>query len=223
MRAGPERQTDRFVRLREIDHGDLVTRRHHRADGQIAQPHHARDHLLFAGLQHAGILGLDHERVDFLLAHLLLSLAALAEHPQQRLAGAIEDPDQRQRYFREHHHRGRDLYRHSLGIAQSDLLRHQFADNQRGIGNERHHRADAERIGGALRQPHTHKPYRQPRAERRARERAGQHADQRDADLHGGEKFSGVRRQREGAARATHALFNKSGQPRGTGRDNGEF
>ena len=74
----------------------LVPRRHHGADRQVAEPHHAGDHFLFAGLQHAGVLRLDHEGADFLFADFFLRLAALAEQPEQHLAGAVQQPHQRQ-------------------------------------------------------------------------------------------------------------------------------
>ena len=59
---------DHGRRIGEVDHADLVARRHHGADREIAEPHHARDHLLLAGLEHAGMFGLDHQRADFVLA-----------------------------------------------------------------------------------------------------------------------------------------------------------
>ena len=63
---------------------------------------------------------------------------------------------------------------------------------------ERDDDADAERIGEARRQPRPCENRRQPRAERGAGKRAGQHADQRDADLHRGQEFAGIFGQVEG-------------------------
>ncbi len=215
MRVVLEREPDRLRRLREIDHADLVTRRHHSTDRQVAEPHHTRDHFLLARLQHAGVFRLDDERADFILAHFLLGVAALAEQPEQRLAGTIENPDQRQGYFGEHDHRGRDLHGHRLGIAQCNLLRHQFADDERRIRDQSHHCADADRVGDRLRQSECFQPLRGTRAERRARKRAGCHADQCDTDLDGRQKFSGVGCESERATRTAHALFDESHQPRG--------
>ena len=83
---------------------------------------------------------------------LLFGFAAMAEQPEQRLAGTIEQPHQRQRDLRHQHHRRRDLDRDRFGIAQRDLLRHQFADDQRGIGDDADDEADADGVGEALRQ-----------------------------------------------------------------------
>ena len=56
-----------------------------------------------------------------------------------------------------------------------------------------------------------------PRTGRRA------DADQRDADLHGGEKFSRIGSQRERAAGTGNALGDKAGQPRRPGGDDGQL
>ena len=200
-----------------------MPRRHHGCDRKIAEPHHAGDHLLFAGLQHAGIFGFDHQSADFLLADFFFRLAALTEQPQQALAGPVEQPHQRQRDLCQQHHRRRDLDRDRFGIAQRDLLRHQFADDQGCIGDDPDHDADADRFRKALRQSEFDQPGGQPLPQRRAGEGAGQHADQRDADLHGGEEFAGIGGQRQRAARAGDAFFDQRRQPRRPGRHDGQF
>jgi hypothetical protein len=45
----------------QVDHAHLATRRHDGTDGKIAEAHDARDHFLFAGFEHAGILRFDNE------------------------------------------------------------------------------------------------------------------------------------------------------------------
>ena len=64
-------------------------------------------------------------------------------------------------------------------------------------------------------------PVAEPRAERRAAERAGQDADQRDADLDGGQEAAGIFGQRErtgGAARAVLGHLLQPHAPRGDDR-----
>jgi hypothetical protein len=90
MTAGHQRGANRLQVIGQIDHADLAARRHDGADRKIAEAHDARDHFLFAGFEHAGILGFDDEGADFILADFLAGLAAVAEQPQQCLAGAIE-------------------------------------------------------------------------------------------------------------------------------------
>ena len=63
----------------EIDHAHLATRRHDGTDGKIAEAHDARDHFLFAGLEHAGILGFDDQGADFILADFLAGRAAMTQ------------------------------------------------------------------------------------------------------------------------------------------------
>ena len=62
--------------------------------GPVAEPHDARDHLLFAGLQDARVLGLVDEVMDLVLRHLLLGLAAAAEQREDQLAGEIQQKHQ---------------------------------------------------------------------------------------------------------------------------------
>ena len=68
-------------------------------------------------------------------------------------------------------------------MAQRDLLRHEFADHDREIGD----RANHQRIGGGLGQARRKAPALEnllkAGAEARAGENAGQDADERDADL----------------------------------------
>ena len=199
----------------DVDHAHFVPRRHHGADRQVAKPHHARDHFLFAGLQHAGIFGFDDEGADLLLADLFFGIAPVTEQPEQRLARAIQQPHQRQRNRRQQHHRRRHPDGHGLGIAQRDLLRHQFADDQRSIGDDGDNDADADRVRETLRQPAFHQPCGETQPQCGAGQGAGQHADQGNPDLHGGEKFAGIGRQSERAARTGNALCDKTGQPRG--------
>ena len=85
--------------------------------------------------------------MDLVLRDLLLGLAAAAEQREDQLAGEIEQEDERQRDPRQNVHRGRDLDRDALGVAQRHLLRHQLADDQGGVGDERDDDADADDVG----------------------------------------------------------------------------
>lgn len=210
MRALLERKADGFGRLGQIDHRHFMPRRHDRADGKIAKAHHARDHLLLAGFEHACVFRLHDQCVDFFFANFLFGVAALTEQPEQALAGAIENPHQRQRYFCENRHRRCDLHRDRLGIAQRDLLRHKLTDDQRGVGNQRDHQTDAQRIRHARRQAKARQPPRQARAEGRAGKCTGEHADQRDADLDRGQKLAGVGGQCQRAPRAADLFLNQA-------------
>ncbi len=95
MRALRESLADRVQVVAQVDHVDLAPRRHHRAHRPVAEPHHARDHFPLAGLEHAGVLGFDDQRADFVLGDPLFLLAAVAEQPQQGPAGQVEQHDQR--------------------------------------------------------------------------------------------------------------------------------
>ena len=172
----------------EVQPVDLGARRHDGAHGAVAEPHDAGDHAALVGFDGAVMLGLGDQHLDLLVGDLFLALAVLAEQPQNRAAGEIEQEDERQRHLGQDGHGRRDHDGDALGIAQRDLLGHEFADDQRAVGDRRHDDADAERIGKAGRHSHRHEGLAQPLAERCAGECARQHADQRDADLHGGQE-----------------------------------
>ena len=193
-------------RVGQIDHAHFAARRHDGTDGQIAEAHDARDHFLFTGLEHAGILGFDHEGTDFILADLFAGLAALTEQitmpcPIDREATRAGDET-----FASIIMQGATRTATGFGIAQGDLLRHQFADDERCVGDQGHDGTDPDSIGYALRPAGIDQQAAQPPAERGAGNRARQHADQRDADLDRGEKFSGIGCQRQRAARALDVL-----------------
>ncbi|MGX1065874.1 hypothetical protein AB7M39_005239 [Bradyrhizobium diazoefficiens] len=109
------------------------------------------------------------------------------------------------------------------GSRSAHLLRHQLADDQCGVGDERDDDADADDVGDAGGQAELDQPLRQPLPERRAGERTREHADQRDADLHRREEFAGIGRQRQRAVGAAHALGGEQREAGRTGRDHGQL
>ena len=125
--------------------------------------------------------------------------------------------------------RGQDVHRrgdaggHRLGIGQRKLLGHQLADDQRAVGDERHHDADAERIGDAARHAQFGERVGEAQADGGARKGARQHADQRDADLHGGQELAGVGGQEQGALGAGDATLGHHAQARRPGGHHGQF
>ena len=176
----------------QIDPVDLGARRHHRAHGAVAKPHDAGNHAPLVGFDGAVMLGLGNQHLDLLVGHLLFAFAALAEQPQYGAAGNVEQEDQRRRNGGEDGHRRRHPGCHAFGIAQGDLLGHQFTDDQREIGDDGNDNADAERIGDAFANARRGQEDRQPVAKRGAGEGAGKDADQGNADLHRRQEFARV-------------------------------
>ncbi len=81
------------------------------------------------------------------------------------------------------------------------------------------HDADPERVGDASDKPDAIRPLAQPLAKRGAGKCAGQHADQRDADLHRGEEAARIGAERQRAPGALdvavyHCLRGGRGGPR---------
>jgi 2,3,4,5-tetrahydropyridine-2-carboxylate N-succinyltransferase len=71
-------------------------------------------------------LGLGDDGLHLLLGDLLAAVVLLAEQGEDELAGNIQQPDQRGGHPRQQRHGGSHHDGDALGIAQRDLLRHQF-------------------------------------------------------------------------------------------------
>ena len=209
--------------IREVDELHLAPRRHQGAGGAIGQAHDAGDHLALVALQHAGRLRFGDDGAHLLLGDPLLRFALLTEQREHGLAREIEQEHQRRADPGEQRHRRRDAGSDALGIAQRDLLGHQLAEDQREVGDGDDDDADAQRIRCRLREAVRAEPFRQARAERGTRKRAREHADERDADLHGGEKAAGVFRKAHGCRRASVALIAENLEPSRPRGDDGEF
>jgi hypothetical protein len=101
-----------------------------------------------------------------------------------------------------------------LGRAQRELLGHQLADDQRGIGGENDNERESRLVGGALGNAEQRQPFADRRAEARARIGARQDADQGDADLDGRKKLARIAGQLERGACATLVIARHRLQPR---------
>jgi hypothetical protein len=77
-------------------------------------------------------------------------------------------------------------------LAQCDLLWHQFADDERDIGDDSNHQPDARRLGHNGWNAHGEKPLAQPQSKRGTRKGAGQDTNKRDADLDRREEFARI-------------------------------
>ena len=222
--AGRPQLLDHFLaRLAQVDQFDVEARRHQATGRSVGQPHDARDHVAFLGLEHAGALGLGDDGLDLLVGDPLLGLPALSEQAQHQPAGDVEQPDERGGDRGDERHQRGDAGGNALGIAQRDLLGHQLADDQRQVGNDDHDDADAQRQRDGRIDARAGKRRAQPFAQGGAREGARQHADKGDADLHGGEELAGVLLQLEGHGGAAAPLGREHLEARRPGGHDGEF
>ena len=147
------------------------------------------------------MLRLRDQHLDLLVGYAFLALAALTQEPEHHLAGFVEQPDERRGYLGQNGHRPSHAHRDRFGVAQGDLLRHQFTDDEGSIGDQRDHKTDAEPVGNAVGHAVADQRVCQPLADRRAGEGARQHADQRNADLNGWRKRR-IGRQLESTCRS---------------------
>ncbi len=157
-----------FRTVIDIDQLDLAPWGHQRSRGPVRQPHDARNHRGFFALDHAGALRLGKNGLDLLIGDAVATLSGLPEKAEHQTAGRIEKPDQRQGELRENGHRRGDFAGHCLGRAERNLLRHEFTDDQREIGDRHDDCSDAEGVGQPLGHALGDQPVREAGAERRA-------------------------------------------------------
>jgi hypothetical protein len=169
------------------------------------------------------VLRLGDQHLDLLVGHLLLGLAVLAKQPQQGAAGEIEQPDEGQGDFRENAHRRRHPDGYAFRVAERDLLGDKLADYQRAVGDHRHHDADAQRVGGVGGHAERQQLPGQAFAERGAGKSPGKHADQSDADLHGGQETAGIGAKRQSTAGPLHVPVDHRLEAGRTRRNHGQF
>ena len=214
---------DRRARLLRLGDLDLAPGGHQPARGAVGEAHDAGDHLGLGALHHARALGLGDHHADLLVADPVLAPAGSAEKREDRPPRAVEEPDEGRRPDRERPHRGGHARRDGLGPGEGDLLRNEFARDQREVGDRQHDETDAKAIREARRHPERGQGVREARAERGAREGARQDPHEGDADLDRGEEPPRILGKAKGHRRAALAAFGPDLQARGARGDHREL
>jgi hypothetical protein len=106
--------------------------------------------------------------VDFFFGHAVFAVPTLAQKPKEKLARLVQKPDQRCADHRKERHRRGHAHGDRLGVAERDLLGHEFAHDQADIGDRDDHAAHAQRCGPVGGYALFHQPQLQPEAQRRA-------------------------------------------------------
>lgn len=221
--AGENACPDGLRIIGEIDPGHVGARSHDAAHQTVAEAQDPGDHRPLVALDDARGLGLGHETTDLLLGHRARAFCLLADQPEHRPRRSVEEPHGRQSRARDHPHAGRHHAGDPFGVAQGEVLGDQFADDHRQVGDHADHQGVAQCVGPALAQAQIDQNQGEAVAQSRARDHAGEDADQRDADLNGGQKPPRLLGQREGGLRAGAALLGQGAQPALASRDQGQL
>ncbi len=120
-------------------------------------------------------------------------------------------------------HGGSDAGGDTLGIAQGDLLGHQFAQDQRQIGDDDDDEHHAQHIGDIGRDADGFQPIGEAQAQRGAGKGAGKHPNEGNADLDRGQELAGVFGEAERDGGALVALVGKDAQARRAGGYDRQF
>ena len=140
-------------------------------------------------LDRARAFRLGDEQPDLLLGDPLLRLLVAPEQAQDEPRGDLE---QSQPTGAGHAGERRHWRRHeggnALGIAERDLLGHELADDERKISDDRDHDGNPDRLGGPGPKTEHLEPVGQILGQGSPTKGAGEHPDERDADLDAGEE-----------------------------------
>ncbi|MNK88333.1 hypothetical protein D3C87_1082930 [compost metagenome] len=205
----------------QIDH--IAARHHQRGQLAIIEPEHVAHHRVLVTLDDTGLRAFHKQRVDLFFGHGRAAIRLDAEQPQHQARGAAQQLDERRGCRGKERdracHRARDGLRRQL----AEPLGHQFAQDNREIGQSGHHDGRGGIAGRRLRQAQACEPFAERRRQRGFPDHAVQHADGGNADLDGGQEPRGVLSELDGLYRATVAVFNLPLQPGLAGRDERDF
>ena len=198
--AGHRDGTDHLGRWRlDVEGIEVDSRPHDVAHAPLAEPQRLGRHRLLHRLEHSFRPSGLQQVLDVVDRHARLVLSVGAEQEEHRRGRDAHAPDERLGDPGEELHGGRDEAGKRLRPAEGQPFGHQFAEQQREEGEHRHEDGERDRFGhaGEARRAVGRDPggnvAHQPVATVGRRQRA----DERDADLHRGEKLVGTRRQFE--------------------------
>ncbi|MNV34777.1 hypothetical protein D3C71_1262080 [compost metagenome] len=204
-----------------VQPGNAVARGHQAVGGTVAQAHDAIHHVALVGVDDARLVALGHQHADLFFRDRCRLGLAQADDAQHQLGGARQQPHAGGGNARQPAHRHRDKAGDVFRTGQGEAFWHQFAEDQRQVGDQRdgQHLADEARIrlrfadqreGGRQRREGRLQLLGNRAANGVATVDTGQDADQGDADLHRGQEilwfFREFQRPRGALAGAGHLL-----------------
>ena len=171
---------------------NVAARDHERGEVAVVQAKNVLHHLVFVVLNDARVAPLGQAGADFFLCH---RTASVVVHPQQfehPLGGEGEQAHKGPRHARHPGHGAGHQAGDGFGIQLANALGHQLAKHDGDEGDDGDHHRRGRDAGRAIGQAPTHQRVRQRIAEGGFAQNAVDHADRRDAHLHGREKLRRV-------------------------------
>ena len=207
-----------------VEPNDFGARDHHRSDLPIVEPEHIAHHLVLVRFDHTGVQAFDQAGGDLFFRHAAVRRLVHAQQAQAGFGAHRQQPHERSRNRRQPLHRARHQPGHGFRMDLANALGHQLAEDD---GEESDH--DHDHCGrGDVRRAVVHaegqvQPARERRRKGSVTNNAVEHADRRDADLHGGKKFGRVVVQVHRCLRTRIVGLHHHLQPRLAARRQGHF
>ena len=174
---------------------------HDRADVTVAEGEDALDDVLLHVLHLAAVEAFLHDGPNLLLGHLILARAVEPEQEDHALRTLRKHPHDRRGHLGEDVHRPSHKFGHLLSEIHPDTLRRKLTEHKREVGDNDNDRQLGYPDRIRLKPRHTGEHTGQISGESLAREKTREDADERNADLGGGEELIGLLGQVEGLLR----------------------
>jgi len=117
---------------------DLAARCHQPAGAPVREPHDAADQLFLGAVDDAGPGRFGQHQADVLVADRGFAAVRLSDETQDKVAGAIEKPDQRRPDPGQDQHRRGNAAGDPFRRRQCDPFGHEFSDDQGQVGYDDH-------------------------------------------------------------------------------------
>ena len=143
--AVADARSDLLLGIIKVEEFDLGARRHDRADPPIAEPQRHLDDRRLGLRDMAGRHPLAQHEADLLVGDRRRS-AAQRQQPQQEIGGRTQQPLDRRPHPRQAAHEAGQRRGDRLGSQQRQPLRHQFAEDQREVGDADDHDGHADGV-----------------------------------------------------------------------------
>ena len=186
---------------------------HQGGQGPVVQMKHIAHHLMLVRFNQAGVHALLQAGRYFLDRDTAALRFIDAQQFQHALRAQGQQPDERFGQLRQPGHGPGNPARHAFRKHLADALGHQFAKNDGGEGDGRHHQRRGRDRRGRLAQAQARQPVGHRPAEGRLAHDAVEHADGGDAHLHRGQKLGGPLHQAQRGTGTGISAFFQRGQP----------
>ena len=198
-------------------------RGHDAAHRTVGKVEHALDHVAFDGVDHSQSGALRHEIVDVILGQRALQARTHAQQAKKKSSRRIEEPDDWRSYLGHELEQLGDANSNRFRIAQGDVFRREFPDDERGVGHAHRHDDNRKGLAVVCQERHDEQQLPKPLRQRGAAEYSCKRGGGREADLYSGQHARRIVGELECNLGARSPLLHQALQMRAARGDDGKL